>query len=278
MSQNFKIINCERHPTPSGKTNWSDTVVGKIIRNEKYVGDLVTGKTYTVDPISKKRLVNLGEEEMYYLKDHHESIISRELFNKAQEIRERRSSRTNGGKIKPHTMNYPFSSNMKCSYCGGTYVRRRKTLKSGEVHFWLCNCSVKKGKASCPYSKGIDETTIENSFVRAFNRLCSQNKIIIDDFLGNLSKSMEYKEYAKELQKLNEKLNKLQNKKNQLIDLLLDDKRFDVLDNQIAEIESEKDEIEKSINMGISLKERLKTFQQIFDTNESMTKFDGEIF
>ena len=67
------------------------------------------GKTYTVDPISKKRIVNFGEQDRYYIKDHHEPIISRELFNKAQEIREKRSRRTNDGKIKRHSMEYGIS-------------------------------------------------------------------------------------------------------------------------------------------------------------------------
>ena len=281
-----KELTAKGIPTPTGKTNWADTVVAKMIRNAKYVGDLVTGKTYTVDPISKKRLVNLGEEEMYYMENHHEGIISRELFNKAQEIREKRSSRTNGGRIQTHTMNYPFSSIMKCGFCGGTYIRRTRKPKSGDVNFWLCNCSVKNGKASCPYSKGIDESIIENGFIRAFNRLCNQNKAIIDDFLENISKSIEYKEYKNELKKLNEKMNTLQNKKNKLIDLLLDekiskteyDKRFGGLNLQITELQSEMEEVEKSSNIGMSLEERLKTFKKIFDAKEPMEKFDGEVF
>lgn len=34
------------------------------------------GKTFTVDPISKSRLENMGKEEQYYIKEHHESIVS----------------------------------------------------------------------------------------------------------------------------------------------------------------------------------------------------------
>ncbi len=49
------------------------------------------GKTFTVDPISKRRLSNFGEEDKYYIKDNHEPIISKEDFEKAQEIRLRRA-------------------------------------------------------------------------------------------------------------------------------------------------------------------------------------------
>ena len=48
--------------------------------------DLYQGKTFTVDPISHRRLDNLGESDKYLMKDHHEAIVSREVFDKAQEI------------------------------------------------------------------------------------------------------------------------------------------------------------------------------------------------
>ena len=62
-----------------------------IINNEKYKGDILLGKTFTVDPISKRRLENLGEEDRYYIHDHHEPIITEEQFERAQEMRRRRN-------------------------------------------------------------------------------------------------------------------------------------------------------------------------------------------
>ena len=56
---------------------WTNGSIIRIIKNEKYVGDLLMGKSYTVDPISKRRLANNGEEDKYYIKDHHEAIIDR---------------------------------------------------------------------------------------------------------------------------------------------------------------------------------------------------------
>ena len=75
---------------------WTSSSVMGIINNEKYKGDILLGKTFTVDPISKRRLGNLGEEDRFYIKNHHEPIISEEKFARAQEIRERR----NGGRKK----------------------------------------------------------------------------------------------------------------------------------------------------------------------------------
>ena len=61
------------------------------MENEKYKGDILLGKTFTTDPISKRRLANMGEENQYYLRDHHEPIVSREIWDKAEEIRMKRS-------------------------------------------------------------------------------------------------------------------------------------------------------------------------------------------
>lgn len=50
---------------------------------KKYKGDILLGKTFTVDPISKRRLENLGEEDRFYIRNHHEPIISEETFDRA---------------------------------------------------------------------------------------------------------------------------------------------------------------------------------------------------
>jgi len=71
------------YKTKYGGTRWMQTTVIGIIKNEKYKGDLLLGKTFTVDPISKRRLDNFGEEDKFYIRDHHEPIISEEIFNEA---------------------------------------------------------------------------------------------------------------------------------------------------------------------------------------------------
>lgn len=65
------------YKSPRGLEHWNDTTVLGIIKNEKYKGDILIGKTFTVDPISKRRLSNFGEEDKYYIKDNHEPIISK---------------------------------------------------------------------------------------------------------------------------------------------------------------------------------------------------------
>ncbi len=100
-----------------GGTTWSDSGIRGIIKNEKYKGDLLLEKTFTTDPITKRRIENFGEVEQYYVKDHHEPIVSEEVWEKAQEIR---ISRNRPGKMMadgkrentPRNMHFPVCVNV----------------------------------------------------------------------------------------------------------------------------------------------------------------------
>ena len=63
-------LNEQEIPTVHGN-RWSPSSVMGIINNEKYMGDLLLGKSFTVDPISKRRLTNMGEEDRFYIENHH---------------------------------------------------------------------------------------------------------------------------------------------------------------------------------------------------------------
>ena len=58
--------------TPGGRTKWSISTVKSILRNEKYKGDALLQKTYTVDFLTKKTKVNEGEIPQYYVEGNHE--------------------------------------------------------------------------------------------------------------------------------------------------------------------------------------------------------------
>lgn len=90
-----------------------------IINNEKYKGDILL-KNLTVDPISKRRLENLGEEDRYYIHDHHEPIITEEQFERAQEMRRRRNGNRKCGvtrKREKFSRQFAFSCMVECGFC-----------------------------------------------------------------------------------------------------------------------------------------------------------------
>lgn len=129
---------------PMRVKEWSNTVILRMIRNEKYCGDLVQKKTYTPDFLSHEKKYNRGQEEFVIIKDHHEPIISRELFDEANRILGAKSL-SQEGKAK-HSNRYPFSGKIKCGCCGASYVARYKTRKDGSRYkSWRCQEAAKHG-------------------------------------------------------------------------------------------------------------------------------------
>lgn len=136
---------------PLRAKEWHNTVVLRILRNEKYCGDLVQQKTYTPDFLSHDKKTNLGQEEFIIIKDHHEPIISRELFDKAKNFLDEKAG-SQDGKTK-HSRRHPFSGKLKCGICGASYVARYKTRKDKSLYkSWRCFEGVKHGR---PHANGL---------------------------------------------------------------------------------------------------------------------------
>lgn len=142
------------------KNGWSNTVILRILRNEKYVGDLAQGKTYTPDPLTHKKKYNTGESYRFYITDHHpeSAIIDRDLWNKVQHILEEKAPNE---EIKAkHSNRYWTSGKVYCGLCGGRYVSYVKKQKNVPYRAWVCFENHQRGKY-----KQITLETGETAFV-----------------------------------------------------------------------------------------------------------------
>ena len=122
-----RIFEKEEIKNWDGGTKWQATTLVSMLENEKYKGDLLQGKTYTVDPISKRRLDNRGEEDRFYIKDHHEAIVSKEIWDRAQEIcqgRYKKNANVVDGTRTKFTRKFALSSMCQCGFCGTNLTRR----------------------------------------------------------------------------------------------------------------------------------------------------------
>lgn len=127
---------------PMKSKEWQNTVILRIIRNEKYCGDLVQKKTYTPDFLSHEKKYNKGQEEFIIIRDHHEPIISRELFDRANRILDEKSRSPRG--TSKHSRRYPLSGKLKCGVCGAGLAARYRTRKDGSIYrAWRCYNSTK---------------------------------------------------------------------------------------------------------------------------------------
>ena len=180
-----KALNAEGVGTVAGGKWHSDTVLG-ILKNEKYKGDVKLQKTYSKDHISKKKCVNRGEFDSYYIENNHPPIVSREVWDEAQRlIVLRAKAKGNVEKTKNKYQNrYPLTGMLLCSKCGAPLRRRIWNSK----HYckkvvWQCSTYVKNGKNAC------QGTAIEDDVI---GRMNIQTKTVVEEVMKNGKKHYRY--------------------------------------------------------------------------------------
>ncbi len=132
---------------PKRVKKWSNTVILRVLRNEKYVGDLCQKKTYTPDYLDHAKKYNRGAEEKIYIRDHHPeiAIIDRKLWERTQKELAKRSQTAE--QKSRHSNRYWCSGMLICGECGGKFVSHTKRLKSGDTYrAWRCLKTAKHGR------------------------------------------------------------------------------------------------------------------------------------
>ena len=158
-----RLLTEEGVPTYKGGERWSAATVLKILKNEKYCGDLVQRKTYTPDFLTHKKRRNRGEVPFVVLRDHHEAIIPREMWEAAQKELERRSARRDAG--GGHGSRYALSGKITCEACGAAFFARTRKNAAGEPYRrWYAACK-------CPSRRSLSEKEFANAVREALSRL-----------------------------------------------------------------------------------------------------------
>ena len=161
--------------TPGEKTKWRSTTILSILQNEKYKGDALLQKCYTVDFLTKKQKVNTGEVPQYYVENSHPAIVTPLEFDMVQaEIARRRElGRSYSGL-------HIFSSRLICADCGGFYGQKVwHSTDAWKKQIWQCNSKF-KGHSKCKTATLSDES-IKAMFLKAYNLLMGDRERIIED-------------------------------------------------------------------------------------------------
>lgn len=273
-----------------GKVEWHDHGVMGIIKNEKYKGDILLGKTFTVDPISKRRLANMGEEDRYYIRDHHEPIVSREVWDKADEIRLKRVKprlMENTGNRERYTRQFTFSSMLECGYCGHKLSRRtRHQTITTKKPVWQCMNAIKNGISSCPNCKAIDEVIIENAFVDAFQLLADNFDDVLDSVLNTIEDVLKDDTELKRVKQLEKDISSIETKKSRLTDLLIDgkieqedyDEKKLSFQRKLHQMTEEKAYLEENIGQQKNISKRMDQLRKTLENEDILDEFDRIVF
>lgn len=272
--------------------NWI-SVIRLPVRNEKYCGDLVQKKTYTPDFLSHEKKYNRGQEEFVIIKDHHEPIISRELFDEANRILDAKSL-SQEGKAK-HSNRYPFSGKIKCGCCGSSYVARYKTRKDGSRYkAWRCNEAAKHGsphidkagnQVGCTGLSIRNEDATHIMYLVTKSLKYNRNKII-NNLTAVIQSIIAMDTTGTDVLKLQEQIKKIEGKRANLIDLymsnLINKDEFTATrascDAEIEELQSIIESVDKQREMIEQQQQLLKEIEDAIKEIVSGVEYEDEFY
>lgn len=231
--------------TARDNPRWHDSTVRKILENEKYMGDALLQKTYTIDFLNKKRGRNNGTLPQYYIEDDHEAIIPKELFMSVQEEMARRSSeRDMNGKRQGFSANHAFSHIVTCECCGEHFRRLHWNNRGKKTIVWRCKTRL-EDKTRCS-ARTVSEDTLQEAFVEAINEMLDNSDEYLKKLESNLKTAVSLAN-PQSAEALAERMRQLQQ---ELIDRTESGENYDELAEEILRIR----ELQEQSNMDSVIK------------------------
>ncbi|WMI82312.1 recombinase family protein [Anaerotignum sp. MB30-C6] len=252
---------------------WRPSVISKILKDQRYVGDGIFGKVEPLKVGSKQSKI-VTKTDWVIIPNTHEGIIKREVFEKVNADLKRYKQR--------NKEENPLSKKVRCGACNHIISRK----KSKEIATYRC-ASLEVSKEFGCYGKRIKELQIEEAvlfylkgilqsiyldylkdfYVEELNRNIEKTKILIKEKEKELRRrnlttvklyeafkdnKVDKSDYLKKKAEYKNQYNLIQN------ELLLEQEMFDIL---YSELESESD-VQSSLFQSLTI-EMVETFVDI---------------
>lgn len=276
-----KALRERNAPTRRGG-DWRSSAVKVILKNEKYTGDALLQKTFT--DAKFKRYSNRGEKPQYYVKDHHEAIISNEEFEAVQTIIAQRAKEKNiMAEDEKYLNRYPFSGKIICAECGATWKRRTHTASKAKYYAYTCKTHLKdKNKCGQLFIREVD---FEVAFINMMNKLIFSKKVLLQPFLSSLKGIDQAYALARinELEKaLEENFDRRQILTNllskQYIEPALYTEQNSKLLAEAEELRKEKETLYRAVNDEFENAEAVNSLLRYVNNGTGLTEFDAGAF
>lgn len=255
-------LNREGIRTTTGKTFKPSTILA-IIKNEKYKGDCLLEKRIL---LNGRQVKNTGQITQFYVEDHHEPIVSKELWEQANAVRERQNR---PDVFKPKGENPLEGVPIRCGKCGHAYIRR---FTVGQQPRFVCGGHDDERYRKCE-SPSVRLETLQNITIRIFNELRGKKKRLIEMPLSD------------ELVTVNAAIERLLAQERTYLQLqakgLLEgpvEGEYNRLLNQIVKAEDRRKELLRTNAMNVEAENDLRRYNSIIMRAEPLTEFDSEIF
>ena len=237
------------------KNDWSNTQILRVLRNEKYVGDLVQKKTWTQNFLDHKKRYNRDNEDMVIIKDHHPeiAIISRDMWDATQAELQRRT--TTAEQKSKHSNRYWASGKIFCGVCGERFVNKIKRTSVGTSRAWNCMNHVKASafrNAECSMSEWASDRSLKNIVLYILNILVENRNELKAEIVKEISQ-LNLEEKTKSADDIQGKIDRLEQKKLKLIDIRTEGeiskedfmKKITQFETEISELKAQLEEIKE---------------------------------
>ena len=278
-------------PTVSGKEVWMGSHIRSILTNEKYCGDVLLQKTFIQDCISKKVIPNTGQLPKYLIQNHHEGIVSREIFDAVQLEMARRNAKAGATRKSTPTGRGKYSgkhvlSNLLfCGECGTAYRRCVWTQRGVKRPVWRCVSRLDYGKKFCTQSPTLDEEPLQQAILAAVNAImldrdtqARQLTAVMEwELAPMLGESMSLADIDRALEELSSRFNSLlaEASANPAEDYT---ERFRKLSESTARLKERKAQLEGACQEQGRLQNRLRVVSAAMEhMTAAMTEWDEEV-
>ena len=253
--------------TARGNPRWHDSSVRKILENEKYMGDALLQKTYTIDFLTKKRVKNTGIMPKYYVEDSHPAIISKEIFMQVQEeIARRGMLKDSLGRRKCFSAAHAFSQITFCADCGAEFSRLHWNSHGKKSIVWRCSKRI-KDHTKCS-ARTMKEEDLQKAFVNALQMMIGDSDHYLKKLKNNIDQIIVD---PRALQNIDDKLNRLQH---ELIDRTERHEDYSDIAEEIFALREQREQIQVSKSSQAEYKKRIQELQFFIKSQPKQMEFD----
>ena len=273
-----KWLNDNNIETARGTSEWKESTVSGILKNEKYKGDVLLQKSYTVDYLTKTTAKNKGEVTQYYIENNHEGIVSREIFDMVQEEMQRRANLYSSKSTSRYSSEYALTGKVICGECGSKYRRVTKSKRGKKKIVWRCIERLNNGTRNCKQSPTILEETLHNAILNSIMDIL-KNAEDVKETVKREIEAIIFKDDEYNSQVIKANIRKHEKELNMLRNIIkgTDDREFYV--GKMYTVESRITELNEKLKYAVSPEDAMmKHIEEIIDSTDlNMNEYFNQI-
>lgn len=255
----------------AGNLKWYESNIRQILTNEKYIGDALLQKTYTVNTFDKKKVANNGIAPKYYVEGSHEAIIDTDVFLRVQAEIVRRANILTDGKRRIYSSRYALSSLVVCGHCGDIYRRIKWNNNGCKSTVWRCVSRVLKKSSGidCP-ARTIREEILQAAAVTAINAAWARKDSVLPILKENI-RAVIAGDTEAQLAEVDSEIKHLQT---ELLSVGNDQSRIDEIGDSIISLREERQAILSDAAARQGLRDRVNDLVSFLDEQtEAITEY-----